>query len=84
LHDRRFIRRHYYAAPHGRIQSDDYVQRLGAHEPKQQSARVWFVVCILRDGLAISHYRQNSVPANPTLEHALDGMATEYHSFAFH
>ena len=31
-----------------------------------------------------SNYRQDSVQADPTLEHALDGMATEDYPFAFH
>jgi hypothetical protein len=60
------------------------VQWSGAHEAKQQSARVRFVVRINRDGLAPSDHRQDGIPANPTLEHALDGMAAENYPFAFH
>jgi hypothetical protein len=60
------------------------MQGLRTHEAKQQSARVRLVACIGRDGLTLSNYRQNGVPANPTLEHALDGMATEDYPFAFH
>ena len=60
------------------------MQRTLIHEAEQSSTRVRLAVRIVRHGLTVSNHCQDSVPAHSTLEHPLDGMAAEYHSFAFH
>ena len=59
------------------------MQRTLIHEAEQSSTRVRLAVRIVRHGLTVSNHCQDSVPAHSTLEHPLDGMAAEYHSFAF-